>query len=451
MGAASAACAQPAGLFFDRTSLSFDSVMGEAPPAPQTINFTSSGFQTFIVSNIFNTPWLMATPVSGATPATLQISVDPTGLSPGIYDAQLQVLAGSGASPPPLKIRLTVEQAPKLIALPASLSFTYPAGQPAAPVSQFLYVTASGKPVSVSAAVSGGDWLAVTPAATGTPVNLMVTANPASLAPNSYNAAITISSPEAPPLTVPVSLTVTSPFAAPSFQASGITNLATTLAGAVAPGEMLSIRGANLGGPENFIGQPDASRRLPVTLGETQVFFDGIPAALLLVAPATLTLFAPYEIAGRNTTQVTVVHAGVSSKPVTAAVSVSSPGIYTWSAFGQGQAIALNHDLSLNSDANPAAPGSIIVLYMTGEGQTNPVGVDGLIASTPLPTPVLPVSVLIDGRQADVLYAGGVPTLAAGFVQVNAVIPAAVALGDIPVEVTVGPNTSRGGVTIAVR
>jgi uncharacterized protein (TIGR03437 family) len=63
----------------------------------------------------------------------------------------------------------------------------------------------------------------------------------------------------------------------------------------------------------------------------------------------------------------------------------------------------------------------------------------------------LPVSVIIDGKQAAVLYAGGVPTLAAGVIQVNATIPADVATGNIPITVTVGPNTSRDGVTIAIR
>jgi uncharacterized protein (TIGR03437 family) len=88
---------------------------------------------------------------------------------------------------------------------------------------------------------------------------------------------------------------------------------------------------------------------------------------------------------------------------------------------------------------------------MTGEGQTVPPGVDGLIARSTLPTPVLPVSVNIDGKQATVLYAGGVPTLAAGVIQVNAIIPADVASGNTPITVTVGPNTSRDGVTIAIR
>ena len=67
--------------------------------------------------------------------------------------------------------------------------------------------------------------------------------------------------------------------------------------------------------------------------------------------------------------------------------------------------------------ANPAAKGSVVVLFATGEGQTNPAGVDGKLASSqPLPAPVVPVTVLVGGPQgagknASVLYAGAAPTL----------------------------------------
>jgi uncharacterized protein (TIGR03437 family) len=390
---------------------------------------------------------LVVTPVSGTAPATLKLTVNASGLAAGVYDAQLQISAAV------VKVRLTVYDAPKLIVLPASLSFLSQSGQPV-PGPQLVYVTASGKPVQVEATVSGGQWLDVKPMSAGTPMNFEVSVHPESLAAGSYQATVTLSSPEARSQTVMVSLNVVLPISKlpiPTFQAADVTNLATWLPGAVAPGEMISIHGTNFGGPINFIGQPDASGRLPTLLGDTQVFFDNTPAALLLVAPTTLTVFVPYEIAGRSTTQLTVVHQGVVSKPVTLLVALSSPGIFTFGPAGQGQAIALDHDLTVNSTSNPAPPGSIIVLYMTGEGQTVPPGADGLIARSTLPTPVLPVSVNIDGKQATVLYAGGVPTLAAGVIQVNAIIPADVASGNTPITVTVGPNTSRDGVTIAIR
>jgi uncharacterized protein (TIGR03437 family) len=54
-------------------------------------------------------------------------------------------------------------------------------------------------------------------------------------------------------------------------------------------------------------------------------------------------------------------------------------------------ALALNQDGTANSSANAAPPGSIVVLYITGGGQTNPAGVDGQIATNdPALATVLP-------------------------------------------------------------
>jgi len=54
------------------------------------------------------------------------------------------------------------------------------------------------------------------------------------------------------------------------------------------------------------------------------------------------------------------------------------------------------------------------VLFGTGEGQTNPPGVDGRPATTVFPKPLGAVKVFIGGIQADVAYAGAAPFLVAG-------------------------------------
>jgi uncharacterized protein (TIGR03437 family) len=48
------------------------------------------------------------------------------------------------------------------------------------------------------------------------------------------------------------------------------------------------------------------------------------------------------------------------------------------------------------------------------ERQTDPAGVDGKLADMPLPKPLLPVSVFVDGQQVTVLYAGAAPAEIAG-------------------------------------
>ncbi len=83
-----------------------------------------------------------------------------------------------------------------------------------------------------------------------------------------------------------------------------------------------------------------------------------------------------------------------------------------------------------------AARGSIISIYATGEGQTQPGGIDGRIAagSAP-PKPALPVTVLIDGKAAEVQYAGAAPGAVAGLFQVNVRIPADATPGAAALEI----------------
>ena len=111
----------------------------------------------------------------------------------------------------------------------------------------------------------------------------------------------------------------------------------------------------------------------------------------------------------------------------------------------------MNQVFSVNAASNPAEKGSIIQIFATGEGQTDPGGVDARLATSVLPKPLLPVSVRIGGIMADVVYAGAAPDLVAGVIQVNARVPAGVASGAVPVTIIVGTQESRAGVTVAIR
>jgi uncharacterized protein (TIGR03437 family) len=61
-------------------------------------------------------------------------------------------------------------------------------------------------------------------------------------------------------------------------------------------------------------------------------------------------------------------------------VVASKPGIFTLNGSGSGQAAVLNQDGSINSPRNPADPGSVVSLFLTGTGQTSPPSVEGEIA-----------------------------------------------------------------------
>jgi uncharacterized protein (TIGR03437 family) len=112
----------------------------------------------------------------------------------------------------------------------------------------------------------------------------------------------------------------------------------------------------------------------------------------------------------------------------------------------------INQDgVTVNSDQNPAARGSIITIYATGEGQTTPGGVDGLISAAAFPSPAQPVSVTIDGHPAVVKYAGAAPGQVAGLLQVNVEVPAQASMGDVAITIQVGTASSQPGMTIAVK
>ena len=108
---------------------------------------------------------------------------------------------------------------------------------------------------------------------------------------------------------------------------------------------------------------------------------------------------------------------------------------------------------STNTPANPAAAGSIVVIYCVGGGVTNPPSADGAILG--VPAPVLaqqPVTVTIGGTNSQVLYSGAVAYSIAGLTQINAVVPPGLtAHGQVPVVVSIGGVQSQSGVTVALQ
>jgi uncharacterized protein (TIGR03437 family) len=186
------------------------------------------------------------------------------------------------------------------------------------------------------------------------------------------------------------------------------------------------------------------------TIAGVQVLVNGTPAPLIHVSAAQIDAVAPYAIAGAagSTVNVQVVNNGVGSNIPNAQVVATAPGIYS---LGNNQGAILNQDFSVNGPNNPAAKGSIISIFATGEGQLNPPGVDGQLEFGPMfPKPVAAVSVTIGGLNAPVSYAGTAPQSFDGFLQVNATIPANAPSGAVPVVLIVG-GTSSAPQNVAVR
>ncbi len=251
-------------------------------------------------------------------------------------------------------------------------------------------------------------------------------------------------------LTITVNLTAASP-AGPVLSPGGIVNAAGYTAGAVSPGEIVTIFGSGIGPAVLAPLQLNADGNVASTLAGVTVLFDQTPAPLLYVSGTQISAIVPYATAGQSSTQLQVQYQGGTSNVLTVPVTDAVPALFTASSSGTGAAAILNSDSSANSALNPAAQGSIVVLFGTGAGQTVPGGLDGVRATDVYPLPVLPVTVSIGGQNATVLYAGAAPGQVAGLIQMNVVIPAGTPSGAVPVTFTMGTRTSPSGVTVAVQ
>lgn len=220
-----------------------------------------------------------------------------------------------------------------------------------------------------------------------------------------------------------------------------VTSAASGATGAIAPGQILSLYGQGLG-PAAGIA---ATAPLPPVLAETEVLFDGVPGRLFYAQDQQINVQAPYALAGKLRTGIEVRFRGERRAVSNQLVARAAPGIFA----ANGVALALNQDGSLHTASNRAAPGSIIVLFATGEGQTAPEGVDGVPSQWPAPVPLLPVGAAIGGKPAVILYSGGAPGLI-GLIQVNARVPELPA-GLHAVAISVGSARSQLGVGIWVR
>ncbi len=231
---------------------------------------------------------------------------------------------------------------------------------------------------------------------------------------------------------------------------TSVVNAAALQGGAVAPGEVVTIFGSNLGPDEALGPLVSPSGFLSTALANTQVVFDDNPAPLLYASSGQLNAVVPFSVAGRDHTEVVITNSGQVSMALGLAVTDSAPALFTMDSTGQGPAAVLNQDGSLNSEVNPAGRGSTIVLYATGGGETSPAGIDGLLATPPFSTLVLPTSARIDGESAEVLYAGGAPGLVAGVIQVNVRVPDDIGSGAVPLVLQVGSALSQPGVTVNI-
>jgi uncharacterized protein (TIGR03437 family) len=448
----------PGTLSAPTTTLTFTQAAGGPAPLAQSIAVSGSPAAlsyTATAAMLNGAGWLSVTPASGTTPSSVQVSVNGAALQVGQYIGSVTITStGATGSPIAVPVVLNVVAPAVLAASPTSLSFTYAIGQ-SAPTPLSVQVTATGAanvPLTTQVqyvGAAGQTWLAVTPATATTPATFSVSVVPGSLAAGKYTGSVVINSAYTlVATTVSVTLTVA---AIPTPVAASVANAASYFTGAVSPGENIVIFGTGVG-PTDLVTATVVNNVFPTLVAATRVLFDGIAAPVLYASATQTSVMVPYGVNGRTSTSIVVEYSGVQSAPVSQAVVAAVPGLYTQNAQGTGPGAILNQDLTINTLANPEKRGNIIVIYMTGEGQTTPGGADGVVIPpvlSALKHPVLPVSVTIGGIDAVVAYAGSAASLISGVMQVNVTIPATAPTGTQPVVVTVGTVKSQSGASAA--
>ena len=425
--------------------ISFAFPVGSPFPQTQTLSLTSATPTSYTVQATTSGggKWLNATPntiMAGTAgdPAKVTVQVNPAGLAPNTYQGQVAITNANSGTQQIVTVILSVGPALPVSTNPTSLTFNYEAGSPITPQAQSVQVASTGGSSQFTAAASGlngaPDFLSLDSLGGNTPATLSVRLNAASLATlgiGEYQGAVTIFSPgfSGGSQMVKVTLIVTPP----SPRVAALVSSASLAPGPVSPGEMVTIFGSGLAG--------------------AAAAFDGYPAPLIYVGAGQINAVAPYQIAGGAVTNLVISRNGVTSAPLTLQVVDTAPAIFSATQNGNGQGAILNADNSYNSVSNPAAKGSVIQIFATGEG-VYPGAVTGSVITAQPPFPVLsnPVRVTIGGIPADLQYFSEAPGLLSGVLQVNAVVPQNAGSGPLKVVLTVGENSnSSQSITVAVQ
>ena len=192
--------------------------------------------------------------------------------------------------------------------------------------------------------------------------------------------------------------------------------------------------------------------------------FDSIAGTPTYVSSSLINVVVPYEIAGRTTTNVTVVYQGISSAAIPQQVAAAAPGIFTLPGIGN-QAVALDVNGAMNGSWNglagtgyglvtlePVAEGAYLSVYLTGLGVTSPATATGSVNSSTTLLNVAGVTATIGGVPAKVTFAGSAPALLDGVYQVVLQVPTGVSGNSLPLIVTVnGISSPSGAATVAVQ
>lgn len=382
--------------------LLFNHKYGDPAPQPQTLSISYTSQVIFIatVTAPESSPWLkLDNNNTGITPATIEVSVDPTGLPAGTYTGSITLVTPGIIGSYNVPITLVVTGAPALSVSPSTLLFDGTAG--GAQLTKTVSIFSSPSTGYVATVAIGAGWLSISPATGTTPQTLTVTASPASLGPGTYRGSIIFSAPGANS----------------GGQLVGVTLVVTGSVTLTASPAQLQFTSSPTG------GDPPA-QSISVTSNLTASVAAASTPGWLMVSPLSANTPATFSVS--------VVTAGLAAGVYNGTVTVSSPGA--------GQTIQIPVTLTIGG-AKPTirelsngagllkdfAPGSTMFIFGLDLGPSSPV-VASLSGTRQLPQILSGVQVFMNNIAA--------PLLSVSATQVQAMVPFEIAgQGRIDIQV----------------
>jgi uncharacterized protein (TIGR03437 family) len=245
----------PPQLVVEPSSLEFEILVGTGNPTPRTLRITNGGDGvlkwTAQASAGAGATWLSISQASGtasgSSPATVQVSTNVAGLTPGVYSGSVQV-----ESPAINQVRiipvtfLLTRPVPTILVSQTGLLYTGVEGGSVVPPQSIGILNIGQSVMSWRVEVStlaGGDWLSVSPATGSSTANSLdiplvdVSVNVKGLRAGTYNGLLRVSAPDAnnTPQVVTVVLSVLPPGSNPGVLVRPTGLIFATQAGTASP------------------------------------------------------------------------------------------------------------------------------------------------------------------------------------------------------------------------
>jgi len=224
--------------------------------------------------------------------------------------------------------------------------------------------------------------------------------------------------------------------------------------GPFAPNTVVSVYGSAMAWSNYSLAASDiAGGNLPTNLNGVEVVVNNVPAPLYMVSTGQINFLMPTNLIA-GPVAVRVVRQGMVGPEVDLNVQAAAPALFATPGAADYAIAQQWPEYSAIAPDTPTTPGSIVVLYASGLGRTDPY------PSQSTEIPIYPgvleaiqsFQILLDGVPLDpsnVLYAGICPGWT-GLYQVNLILPADVG-PDPEIRLAVGKSVSAPGTKLAVK